>query len=84
MPQLHFYVDLSTEQRIRERAQAQGLTVSKYIASILAREVDAGYPPGFWDDVYGCWAGEPFDRPAQLDYEDREPLSVHEAAAPYR
>lgn len=33
-----------------------------------------GWSPGFFEEVAGGWQGEPLERPAQGDYEERRPL----------
>ena len=75
MAQLHFYVPEGTAAEIRRRAEAVGLTTSRFIADLVTRELGEGWPPGFFEDVAGSWEGEPLERPEQLPFEERDPLA---------
>jgi hypothetical protein len=74
MPQLHLYVpeDLATE--IARRAESLGVSVSKYLADVVKKEVSPGWPPGYFEQVVGSITDETFQRPPQLPLEEREPL----------
>ena len=74
MPQLHLYVPDTTAELLRKRAEQRGLSLSKYLAEVVRREVDGGWPEGFFEDVLGAWEGE-LSRPPQGSYEEREDLS---------
>ena len=74
MPQMHFYVPDSIAKILRDRARALGLSVSRYLAGIVRRDLGRGWPEGWFDDVVGCWEGKPLRRPPQGAYEDREVL----------
>ena len=65
MAQLHFYLPNATAGEIKRRAQAAGKTVSKYLAELVTRELNAGWPNGFFEEVVGGWKGEPLERPDQ-------------------
>ncbi len=65
MPQMHFYVPEAVAERLRARAQALGLPVSRYLALVAGRDVHDGWPPDYFDDVVGGWQGEPLRRPPQ-------------------
>lgn len=58
MPQLHLYVPEEVAVRLRERAKAQGLSLSKYLAEVVAKEVVGGWPVGYFESVVGSWRGE--------------------------
>ena len=73
MPQMRFYVPEQVARRLRSRARALGLTVSKYLAAVVRREVGQGWPPGYFEEVVGGWQGRPLRRPPQGSCEDREP-----------
>jgi len=75
MPQMHFSVPESVASAIRRRAKARGLTVSKYLASLVEAQVHPGWPPGYFERVVGCWKGPPLERPPQGEFEEREPLT---------
>jgi hypothetical protein len=72
--QLHFYVPDELGEEIRRRAQAQGVPLSRYLVEIVQRELGGGWPPSYFDDVVGRWEGEPLERPAQGDVEQRDSL----------
>ena len=75
MPQLHLYVPDATAELLRRRADERGLTLSKYLAEVVGREVGGeGWPEGFFGEVLGAWEGE-IDRAPQGLYEEREDLS---------
>jgi hypothetical protein len=71
MPQLHFYVPEQTAEELRKQAEAKGISLSKYLASLVQAEVPSGWPPRFFEDVVGGWKGEPLERPPQGNYEER-------------
>ena len=74
MPQLHLYVPEDVAERLRERAKARDLSVSKYLAQIVEREVAVGWPDEYFAEVIGGWVGEPLQRPEQLPLEERTAL----------
>ena len=74
MPQLHFSVSEDVAEKVKSRARHSNMTVSGYLAGIVAREVGDGWPPGFFDEVVGSWQGSPLKRPPQGEYEAREQL----------
>lgn len=75
MPQLHLYVSDELAARIRDRAARERTSVSRYLADVVKREVEGGWPEGFFEEVAGGWEGEPLVRPPQGESEPREPLS---------
>lgn len=74
MPQLHLYVPDGIAKVLRQRARARGLTVSRYLAEIVRRDLGHGWPADFFDLVVGGWVGERLERPAQGEYEVRRSL----------
>ena len=74
MAQLHFYVPESVAQELRQRAPAQGLALSSYLARLVRGEVDQAWPKGYFERVVGGWKGRPLKRPPQEAYEKRERL----------
>lgn len=74
MPQIHFYVPKDLASRISDRAHSAGMSTSKYVAELVKRDLSAGWPEGFFEEVVGGWKGEPLERPAQGQAETREPL----------
>lgn len=74
MPQLHLYVPEELASEIARRAQALGMSVSRFLAEVVGRDIGSGWPEGYFEDVIGGWRGEPLERAAQLDYEERAGL----------
>jgi hypothetical protein len=72
--QLHFYVTDDLADAVKRKADAAGLTVSRYLADLVQREVAGDWPEGFFDRVVGGWQGQPLERPAQGAFEQREDL----------
>lgn len=58
MPQLHFYVPEEVAEKLRQRAEAEGLSLSKYLATVVSQEVAEGWPDGYFEEVLGSWVGE--------------------------
>ncbi len=73
MAQLHFYVPEETAELLRKRAEQQNLSLSKYLAKIIQREVSGGWPAGYFETVFGSLA-EDFSRGEQPALEERLPL----------
>ena len=74
MPQLHLYVPDALSRQIKARARARGLSVSRYMAAIIRRDLSDEWPAGFWEEVVGGWQGKPLQRAAQGRLEKREAL----------
>jgi len=74
MPQLHAYVPERLAQRLRARARARGIPVSRHLADLIRQDVGSGWPEGFFEQVVGGWLGRPLRRPAQGRPEQREDL----------
>jgi len=53
MPQLHLYVPKEIAREIARRAQSRGLSVSRFLADLVRREVAGGWPEGYFDEVAG-------------------------------
>jgi hypothetical protein len=58
MPQLHLYVPDEVARRLRQQARARKLTLSRYLAEIVEREIAGGWPDGYFEDVVGSWDGD--------------------------
>ncbi len=74
MPQMHFYVSKPVAAALRQNAKSKGLTVSKYLASIVQRAIHPGWPKGYFEEVIGGWSGQPLERLPQGDIEERQAL----------
>ena len=76
MPQLHFYVPEKTADVLREKAKAKELSLSKFIAEIVEREVsEDAWPEGFFTEVAGSWQGT-VEEPEDFELEERDNLNV--------
>lgn len=74
MPQLHLYVPKDEAAQLRVRARAAGLSLSKYLASLVHRELHQGWPPGFFETYFGGWKGESLVREPQGESSPRDAL----------
>ena len=70
MPQLHCYVKEEFANKLREKARQANLSVSKYLASLVEREVQTQWPEDYFE-LFGSWKGGEFQREPQGDYEQR-------------
>lgn len=75
MPQLHLYVNDEVAAEIARRAEAAGMSVSRFLALLVRERARSGWPQGWFERVPGGWRGEPLVRPPQEKVEDRETLS---------
>ncbi len=76
MPQIHFYVPENMASRIRDRADAAGVSVSKYVAEVVKTKLSSEWPDGFFEEVSGGWQGQPFVRPPQGRPDVRDSLET--------
>ncbi len=53
MPQLHCYVPESVAQQMQRKAALLGLSVSAYLAELVKRDVNGGWPEGFEAALFG-------------------------------
>ena len=74
MPQLHLYVSNDLAKRIQQEAQAADMSVSRYLANLVKREVVTDWPERFFEEVVGGWLADPLQRPIQGEFECREDL----------
>jgi len=70
MAQLGSYVPTSLAERVAARARARGVPVSRYLADLIRRDVELGWPDGFFERVAGGWKGAPLRRAPQGRLED--------------
>jgi hypothetical protein len=72
MPQLHLYLPDDLAERIKKKAGQEGLSLSKYLASIVTRDCGLDeWPPGYFEKVVGKWKGN-LERPPQGKLEKRD------------
>ena len=74
MPQMHLYVPQNLAEELKARARAQGLTVSKYLAALVQRDIGPDWPEDFFSAVVGGWRGDRLTRTRQGAYEKRRTL----------
>jgi hypothetical protein len=53
MPQLHCYVPETIAQQLQRQASQLGLSMSAYLAELVKRDVNAGWPEGFEAALFG-------------------------------
>ena len=70
MPQLHCYVTDELAEKLREKARKSHLSISRYLALLVEQGVENQWPRDYFE-LFGEWKGEPLERPAQGDYEQR-------------
>ena len=74
MPQLHLYLPEAAAKQVRQRARARRISVSRFLAELVSREIATGWPDGYFDRVVGGWQGKRLVRPPQPALEERETL----------
>jgi len=74
MAQVHCYIPDEIADQLGKKAEQQHLSVSKYLASLVKKDIGSGWPDGYFEQVFGQWEGEPLLRPGQGAYEQREEL----------
>ena len=70
MSQLHCYVPDELAKKLQKKAQESNLSVSRYLALLIEKQVENRWPEGYFE-LFGGWQGEALERPAQEDYEQR-------------
>jgi hypothetical protein len=70
MPQLHCYVKEELAEKLQIKARQAHLSVSKYLALLVEKEVEAQWPEGYFE-LFGSWNGDPLERPSPGEYEQR-------------
>ena len=76
MSQLHFYVPDDLEAQIRQQAQQLNLSVPKYLAELVKRELATQQQlPDSYVALFDQWQGEASQRPEQLPVDER--LGLH-------
>ncbi len=70
MSQLHCYVPDEMAKKLQAKAEQAHLSVSKYLALLIERDVKNHWPESYFE-LFGGWQGGPLNRPDQDVYEDR-------------
>lgn len=71
MAQIHCYVPDDIARKLGDKARAAGLPVSRYLASLIRKEMETPWPEGYFE-LFGQWQGEPLERPEQGNFEQRD------------
>ena len=71
MIQLQFDVPDSIAEKIQHKAGQAQLSVSKYLAQLVKREVLVDRWPQGYGELFDQWEGEPLKRYSEGDYEQR-------------
>lgn len=74
MAQLHCYVPDEIASKLQEKARMSHMSVSKFLAYLVKKELDNHWNEEFFE-LFGAWRGDPLERPAQGDFEDRGVMS---------
>ena len=74
MPQLHCYIQDSLAKKLQKKADQADLSVSKYLAVLIRRDVQNEWPDGYFE-LIGSWQGDPLKRPEQGAFENRNAIS---------
>jgi hypothetical protein len=72
--ELHLALPNDVEAQIHQRAEARGVTVDRYVADLVLRDIQTAWPPGFFERVIGSWKDEDIERPDQGTLERRAEL----------
>lgn len=75
MTQLHCYVPAELAQQAQRRAEQSGLSLSRYLAELVKRDVKAAssWPAGYFD-LFVPIEGAKLERPPQGEFTERLPL----------
>jgi len=74
MAQIHCYIPDDLASQLGKKAEKKHLSVSKYLAGLVRKDISSGWPSGYFEQVFGGWEGEALQRPDQGGYEQRERL----------
>ena len=74
MPQLHFYVPDDVAVRIKARAARAKLSISRYVADLVKRDVGQGWPEDYFQRISGAAEGAAIRYEPSGPPEERLPL----------
>ena len=73
MAQIHCYIPDEIASQLSKKAEKNHVSVSKYLAGLVKKDISSGWPDGYFQQVFGGWEGdEPLQRPEQGEHETRE------------
>ena len=70
MPQLYFSVDKETAAELTRQAANEHVSLSRYLARVLKREIRGAWPGSYLSDVVGSCASDPLHEPDELALDD--------------
>lgn len=65
MPQISLYIDKDTLQKVEKAAEAEQLSISKWVGKQLRKSLEASYTADF-EKLYGSVNDESFTAPERL------------------
>lgn len=68
MPQISLYIDKDTLQKVEQAAQAEELSISKWVGKQLKKSLKTNYPADF-ENLFGSINDESFTEPKSLPFE---------------
>jgi hypothetical protein len=74
MPQLHFYVPDEVAEQIKRRAAQAGQPVSRYVAALVKRDADRGWPKGYFERIASVSRDDAINHEPSGPPEERLPL----------
>ncbi len=73
MTQLQCDIPEETATRLQRKAKQMNLSVSRYLAQLIEKDLKAGWPEGYFD-LFGSCKDAPLERPDQGENQIRETL----------
>ena len=70
MKQLHLSVDEADAKRLAREAQRCGMSLSRYLATLVSQSLDSTWPKGYLRGVIGSCAGLGLEDPEDAPPED--------------
>jgi len=70
MSRLHYDVPDELAQKLKEKAESVNMSVSRYLAQLIKRDIQDQWPKDYFD-CFGGWRGDHLERPEQGEYEQR-------------
>ncbi len=78
MPQLYFSVDRETASRLSREAENQNISLSRYLARVMKREVRETWPDAYLAQVVGSCSDDPLTEPGDLKLDDLRQAAYRE------
>lgn len=68
MPQISLYIDNDTMQRVEKAAQAEKLSISKWVGNQLQKSLTENYPSDF-EQLFGSINDATFQEPQDISFD---------------